>query len=379
MSIANKSSGRDSQQKELPGIQHLRGIAAVLVVFAHIDGMFRFPKYFNDNTLFGWLDSGAVGVHLFFVISGFIIPYVSLNTHSLAPKTTYSSFLQNRFARIIPFMWACILGYALLRFVGRGSLPGVTYLRALTLFPVGEVEPNVIWTLRHEFLFYGIFCLTILYSSKQRWAAMAAWFLSPVLWFILITNIPTLSGDAFVNELCNFLFNKFNLLFGVGFVIGVLHMKGYLVATWNTRHGFLLCFLSTIPLLVAAHIFVLDADRNSFWEFIVFGLTAAFSVIIGIFLRNTQPSSIVDRIGLKLGDASYSIYLTHTAIVSALLGVWSKLQPSAHFVLVLTGGTVIVCLGGIFVHQFVEKPIIRAAKKMLSHKRSSSPEVNKST
>jgi peptidoglycan/LPS O-acetylase OafA/YrhL len=371
MNISLKANQTDSPPKELQGIQHLRGIAAVLVVFSHIDGMFRFPKYFNNNTFPGWLDSGAVGVHLFFVISGFIIPYVSLKNQSLEPKTTYSSFLRRRFARIIPFMWTCIVGYAVLKMFGRGTLPGIAYLRALTLFPVGEVEPNVIWTLRHEFLFYSVFCLTILYSVKPRWAGLAVWFLSPFLWFLLISSIPNVSVDSFVYELCNFLFSKFNILFGVGFVIGVLNMKGYLSTKWITRHGFLVSLLSAIPLVIAAHIIGLEADRNSFWEFSIFGLLAALSLIIGISLENAKTISIVDKVGLKLGDASYSIYLTHSAIVSAILGIWSRLQPSAPFALVLIGGSILVCLGGVLIHEFVEKPIIRIAQKVLNPKKPS--------
>jgi len=356
----------DSKPKELLGVQHLRGIAALLVVFTHTDGMSRFPKYFNISIFPGWLESGAIGVQLFFVISGFIIPYVSLKQSSLQPEMSASTFLRRRFIRIIPFMWACIIGYAMLRLVGRGTFPVVPYLRALTLFPVGEVNPEQVWTLRHEFLFYSTFCVAVLYSARQQWFAMAFWFLSPFLWSLVDANFD-LNHDTFLYELCGFLFSKYNIFFGIGFLAGVFHIKGY-QWTWVSRHGFLVCFLSALPLIVAAHLLGTDTKTMALGPTIVLAILGFGSLLVGVSIQTPQPLSWLDKVGLKLGDASYSIYLTHTAFVSAILGVWSKIQPSAHLVLIIVVGTLLACIGGILVHTFVEKPLIKFAQKALNPK-----------
>jgi exopolysaccharide production protein ExoZ len=365
MNSDNQGIKSDSKPKELVGIQHLRGIAALLVVLTHIDGMARFPKYFNIS-IPGLLGSGAIGVHLFFLISGFIIPYVSLKQNSLLPEMSASTFLRRRFIRIIPFMWACVIGYAMLRFVGRGTFPVIPYLRALTLFPVGEVNPEPVWTLRHEFLFYTIFCVALLYSKRQQWIAMAFWFLSPFLWYLVTANVD-LQSDSFLYELCTFVFSKLNIFFGIGFLAGVFHMKGY-QWTWVSRHGFLVSLLSTLPLVVVADFLLTDTKFMAFGPTIVLGIFALGSLFVGVTLQTPKPLSLIDKVGLKLGDASYSIYLTHTAFVSAILGIWSKILPSTHLVLIILVGTLLAVLGGIVVHTFIEKPLIKLTQKVLNPK-----------
>ena len=71
----------------------------------------------------------------------------------------------------------CVTGYAALRFVGRdGSSELEPYLRALTLFPIGPVNPSQAWTLRHEFLFYLVFA-TVFWRSGPRLILVGAWIL----------------------------------------------------------------------------------------------------------------------------------------------------------------------------------------------------------
>ena len=365
--MSNKQSLKGSKPKELVGIQHLRGIAAVMVVFVHIDGMARFPKYFNASLFPGWLDWGSIGVHLFFVISGFIIPYVSLRQDSLQPEMSAATFLRRRFIRIVPFMWVCIVGYAMLRLLGRGTFPVIPYLTAMTLFPVGEVNPEQVWTLRHEFLFYTIYCGAILYSLKKRWFVMAFWFVTPFIWYGVTATMTDLPSESFLYLLCGFLFSKFNIFFGIGFLVGVIHLKGYRW-TFVSRHGFLISLLSALPLIVAAQTVGLDVKFIGFGPVILLAVLGAFSLFIGISLETPKPLTVLDKIGLKLGEASYSIYLTHTAFVSAILGIWSKLLPSSHLVLIVAAGSIMACIGGILVHMFVEKPVIAFAQKILGPK-----------
>ena len=65
------SSGRAplDGRSSLLGIQYLRGIAALMVVFHHA---------INYITAYTWTGLGATGVDIFFVISGFGIFYSSL-------------------------------------------------------------------------------------------------------------------------------------------------------------------------------------------------------------------------------------------------------------------------------------------------------------
>ena len=346
-------------KRELFGIQYLRAVAALFVVLSHITAQCSFPKYFNKEVLGNFFLAGTVGVELFFVISGFIITYVSLANHSLEPTLSPTSFLGKRFYRIVPFMWICIIGYALLKSMGRGSFPLAPYLRALVLFPTGELQPNVIWTLKHEFLFYTLFCFFGIYLRK--WSYLFIWFLSPLVWFTFIAK-----DSSFLNQLGEFVFNKVNIIFGIGFLIGITYQKGYLQRSVSTRFSFIWLVIVSMPLLLFAYVAGRDRIDFSLYFAIVSGLISSLLVIFGLALAPKKSISYLDRVGLLLGDASYSIYLTHSAVISAMLGIWSKYQPTANLIVVLTTVFIICTLVGVIVHKWVEKPVILFARHLAS-------------
>lgn len=339
---------------QLIGIQYLRGTAAVLVVLNHITAMSRLPKYFSMDILSGWFIAGAVGVELFFVISGFIICYTSLDKHSLSPKINASAFFLRRFVRIVPFMWVCVLGYAVMKMFVRGSFPIESFINAFVLFPVGPLQPNVIWTLRHEFLFYGVFGLYAIFY-RNHWEGLLLWFLSPFVWYAL--DIDSLLEPSFLKDLYRFLFSRVNLLFGIGVCIAIVLMKGYLTIKIQTRHSFAISLLSVIPLFCVAQ-YTGIGEALKFTQIISSGIVSAVVVLIGISLQATGPLSVFERLGLLLGNASYSIYLTHTGILSAMFIVWPKIQASPNPVVVLIIGFILSCAGGIAIHFLVEKPLI---------------------
>ncbi len=120
-------------------IQYLRGLAALAVVLDHTAAMASFDKYFGQEVLDGFLYKGAIGVDLFFVISGFIISIVSLKP-DLKPSTTLSDFFQKRFLRIVPLMWVAVIAYAMLRLVGRSAdqFDPWTYIRYKSFAPMAR-------------------------------------------------------------------------------------------------------------------------------------------------------------------------------------------------------------------------------------------------
>lgn len=317
-------------------------------MLAHIEGMSSFDKYFGRNYSGGFLESGSVGVDLFFVLSGFIISYVSLAENTLAPTISVNGFLRNRFVRIIPFMWVCILGYAALRMLGRGSFPFDSYLRALILFPVGPVQPNQIWTLRYELLFYLLFCLTMI-RERNLWQIMLIWFICPFLY-------PFSKGDSWISQLGYFLFGDFNYLFGFGFLIGILYKKGYLRYSVNVRNGFLIMLLLTIPLL-----FICNTFDNSH---VINGVYCSFLLLMAICMNDAQIN-VLNRFGLLLGKWSFAIYLTHPAIISSILGIWSKVDSGANLLIVMVVITLLSIAAGGLASLLIEEPLIKYTKRIL--------------
>ena len=344
----------------LEGIQYLRGIAAFMVVLFHVTSMANFPKYFNIHILGDFFKAGATGVELFFVISGFIIAYTSLSSN-LQPKITAKKFFQKRVIRIIPLMWICILSYALLRYVGRdGFFDPLPVLRALFLYPIGEVAPNVIWTLRHEALFYIIFCGSW-FAGRFYLYIVGAWFLSPILFMPLID---------FPSPLINFLFNKLNLLFGAGFIIAVLYLKGYIKPLFELRHVFIIPIILGACLLVysdvSGYISHDPARIRTTLDAALMTLVCAAIVILMLVIRKTNKSSWGNNILLLLGEASYSIYLFHEFFISFSLGFWSRFDKDASPSLVLFAVSLIAIMGSIVVYFLIEKNIIPGINKWVN-------------
>lgn len=341
-----------SKLRQLNGVQYLRGLAAAMVVAEHANLVIGLPKYFGRQPIPFEFHGGAAGVDLFFVVSGFIIAAISLEPSSLRPRVTVGAFLWRRFARIVPFLWLCVAGYAALRFLGRdGSFELEPYLRALTLFPVGPMNPSQAWTLRHEALFYLVFA-AVFWRTGPRLAILGAWMLSILLFAQFGPSQPTSE-----HELLAFVFNRLNLLFGFGFVISLAFLRrpGWFAALLPNGMSVLtaLCglYLALFILVSYSHFDMADV--------LVAGLGASLVLYAALRVRAEPAARPIDRAGLALGDASYAIYLTHGAIISALLGAWSRLAPTTSVHLVLLA-CIAASLGlGILIHRYVERPMVR--------------------
>jgi len=91
----------ESTRQDIIPIQMLRGIAASMVVFVHLDIQLKRLGYGTLDA--PWLGSG---VDIFFVISGFIM-WVSV---ARRPATSAGEFMRNRLIRIVPLYWLVSAG-----------------------------------------------------------------------------------------------------------------------------------------------------------------------------------------------------------------------------------------------------------------------------
>jgi exopolysaccharide production protein ExoZ len=339
------------KHRQLAGIQYGRGIAALLVVLYHAATQVRAdPAYISKASEV--LEYGNIGVPIFFVISGFIICFVSLDAN-FKPLLSHSSFVEKRFVRIIPFMWAAIILYNAVSFVGTRSVEWGPFVRALSLWPSGSVKPNVIWTLRHEAIFYTMFALSFLGSGRTKWL-LALWCLAPLA---IYTAVPTLYPPikAFSDRgFFQIFLSDANVTFGAGIVLGLLTLRyrENLISTW--KGGPWLVYGAAVAMMIAC--WGLSLGYGLVSSLIVTILASAVAVVC---IKIAPDDSLASRAASFLGNASYSVYLFHNLALVVLIKLGHKALP-----LVGTSGVYIACVAcavalGIAGHVFIEKPIIR--------------------
>ncbi len=350
-------------KKTLELIQMLRGVASILVVLFHIT--VNFPVTGGQGFLFDMFAFGWSGVDIFFVLSGFIIAY-SNQTYVASPGKTVP-FLKRRFIRIFPIYWVIITAFLLIQMVflqyyntpfemGAGNLLA-TYL----LLPGHIMVNGVSWSLTNELFFYLLFTLAILIPSKRL-----ALYLLPTYFILLIiiaiAGVDLTGGNSYLD----LLFFPMNMEFLLGVFIVLLFNRISEKWIWPLLLAGILLFLAGIYCFHQGIVIAGKGADPVLNRVILFGFPS-FLVILALVKKEFTKHIKVKTIFLKLGDASYSIYLLHLPLVAAFFKVWVKTGITNFSVLVLLSLLlfVVVCFIGIIVYDKIEKPLIKVLSKAM--------------
>lgn len=167
---AGKPEVPGTKAEALESLQVLRALAAMIVVFCHINGAIN--DRFLVKPLGTLLDGGYIGVDLFFCLSGFIMYYTSRDR--IGVRGAVWEFILRRILRIYPLYWLLtFLTIGVAQFeshlVNDWKLNFPYVLKSLLLVPQ-PFAPVMYqaWTLVHEVKFYAIFAGLMLLPT--RWA-----------------------------------------------------------------------------------------------------------------------------------------------------------------------------------------------------------------
>lgn len=290
----------------LIGIQVLRGIAALLVVFHHYIGT-SVERGFAITGL-ERAAIGNAGVDIFFMISGFIMEYTA-GSRACHPGDR-GKFLMRRFARVLPLYWTLTLvAYVIatfLPFVVNSTTSTKQLLYSMALLPDGAVGSYVLplaWTLTFEFYFYLLFAACLALKPWQRVLALAVIF-SPGLF------LP--ESMSAQNPLLGIALNPILYEFLAGVMLAQI-----------LRSGAVLHRYAGAALVVAGSMMLsLELNNNvtdSFMRLLLWG-TPALLIVGGVALAHRAPTADkpdpLVRIGAWIGDRSYSLYLSHFFAIS---------------------------------------------------------------
>lgn len=351
------------------GIQILRALCALLVVVSHENGFLAFTEYFGFSPLPSLHVVSLFAVATFFAISGFIISVSSLDR---AGATLFGrrSFAIRRTARILPFLWLCTLAYNALSALGTGRLDLASMARTILISPLGELKPNVVWSIRHEMLFYILFGLAIM-GGRQRWGWLALWCLAPLIAAPLIWDwglVPQRDGAAGY-ELFKLVIaggeSGANVEFGAGLLVGLFYRKRHQRggAGPSLHYAVILLLFALSCALVHATQLPSGLARIVLW--------AGLSVlpVLAAVLARPVGSSRVGRLLCALGDSSFSLYLVHNAVMLLLLSAAKHAQlhlaDGLRAGLFLFACVMISILACDLLYRCCERPLIRWSRTAL--------------
>lgn len=280
-------------------VQALRLFAAALVVIGHVLICYSQKRELDQQlvTIVNWFSGWAVS--LFFCISGFVI------TQSAQGRTA-KHFLAVRLLRIYPGFWLAVVTQVGLELLLFGGVPAELYsAHSLSLLPLGSAPyPLMIeWSLIYEVVFYALFAGLWL---RQRNSTVIA---GIAVWLVLILTV-NLIGTPYYERFPTFpsvLISSRNLPFIAG-CIAYYTFTG----TFIKRYSF--CF---VPLAIAFGLITVCATSS----LSILSLHAVTSMLILLATVNADIQKPIsgDAILIRLGDASYGLYLAHVTIINVCL------------------------------------------------------------
>ena len=357
-----------AQAVPLRSIQILRAVAACLVVFGHclhetgtIAGQTGRPPL--SFSIIDW----GVGVDIFFVISGFIMIYTTADLFGQPGAARV--FLTRRIVRIVPLYWMMTAGLILVYLVAPTFLnvPIEGWRSIVTSFffipdlrANGEIRPIMAlgWSLNYEMFFYAVFAVCLMAPLKRATLYLIGAFVGISILGATVT-IPTVALSYWTNSII------LEFLFGALLALACRAKFGVSVG-------------AALALIVAGTAFAVAL--GPFWgmdqllpRFISGGLPATMIVAAAAFGPRLSASWIVTPL-VALGDASYSLYLTHPFAIRPIRNIWMALHGAS----LPLGLYVIVCglvaiAAALIVYRLIERPTTDALRRRSAGLRGASP------
>ena len=345
-------------------VQALRGISASLVLLFHLavrekqDWPTSHFQIFSPFALFGFS-----GVDLFFVISGFVI--TTVNFKHFGQVQDILLYWLKRFFRVFPIYWLTSLPMIMYLWSSK-SADWFSILAALSLVPgYANVVNPVSWTLVFEIFFYAIFAVFLIFPARFFPVFLMVWSLG----LIAFRFAPSLFHENFLYESTAFGVFNFNFIFGC--LVALLVRKRMFVLP--TASLFVGLTLVTASVLVAA--FKLSPVQtfslaDHFIQVLVFGFPGAL-ILYGLTGMEIERGFVLPKFIQTLGDASYSIYLTHFLVIQtakpiyAFANQWQYYAQISFSLMML----LITVSTGLLVHFKLEKPLLNLSNKLLNGKK----------
>lgn len=336
----------------------IRFSAAMMVVFYHFSAS-GIGNTMNDRyklaapkdiypELFLFSKYGFIGVHLFFLISGFVILASALNRTAI-------EFAISRWTRLYPTFWCALIFTTLVLFIFLGAgfdLSPTDFLANMTLLNdylgVTDIDP-VYWTLHVELQFYGCIFLLILAGAINRYQIWLG------VWMLLVIIYAFFRQPFFMPW---FISPSYSSYFIAGAVFYLAARDGY-----RPFHIIMLLLSFCLGLF---YIFPQTAeyiqDHQLKDQLITSSLITSFYLLF--YLISTHRIKIKHSAAIMLlGGLTYPLYLTHHVAGRYVI---DYLEPHVNRHLLLIGLLTAVLLIAYLIYAFIDKRLALFLRKILT-------------
>ena len=321
-----------------PWLDGVRGVAVLLVVWSH-------------SGLAAPSDAGALGVSVFFALSGYLITGLLLDEHARTGRIALRAFYLRRTARLLPALLllvaVCDLLYVLAGHpeVLVGSVLVLLYAANYAAVATGDYLPGYehAWSLAVEEHFYLLWPLVLVLMLPRRpLASLVRWTLvvcvAALVWRIVLTHV--LHGPWLLTY-HGTLERADALLPGCAAALAVR-------AGWRPPRRLAGCGAAGLLAVLAVDDRAVEATLTP-----AFTALAATALVLGLDSARGPLRSLLSFPPLvRVGLVSYGIYLWHLPLV--LLAYYRSPLPAPATVLLAVTATALVATAS---YRWVERPL----------------------
>lgn len=287
-------------KSKIVSLQILRAFAAILVVINHLWGDSKTAL----STEFGLEYVGDFGVDAFFILSGFIMGYKTREDSPFGMAVA-THFIRRRIERIYPIFLIVLIPFILIYLKQTHFISPYEIIGNVLLLPSFNNNPQYhmligpSWSLVYEMFFYVVYAAFMMFVSTKKQLITY----SSALLIAMVLGVKMLSIQGYQLGNVNFSYmigDPLMINFAMGCIFSQVfdRLKNIKIA---------------IPLasLMIGVIFVLGMWLSSKGEprFFSFGLPAMLIVFLFSVMDSSETKTY--KLLVYLGNASYSIYITH--------------------------------------------------------------------
>ncbi|CAG5008807.1 O-acetyltransferase OatA [Dyadobacter sp. CECT 9275] len=360
-------------KRYFPNLNGIRCIAALLVVFHHLEQAkeaLHLPNVYEVPII---QHAGRLGVGLFFVLSGFLISFLLLSEKERYGNIDIKKFYLRRVFRIWPIYFLIVLlSLFVFPHIGLLSFPeiekNITDHYTERLFLLMIVLPNYAfvlydlpywcaqtWSIGVEEQFYYLWPWLIKYTKKR---------IPIFLLFVTLTIVMLFLGLHFLNAPSREENLKIIATFIGQFRIQTMALGGFCAWLVFKDKEKVLSFIFRKDIQIATYgvlllLFLSGVHFNGFLE--------VYSLFFGFFVLNLScnPKSIIsleNPVISYLGKISYGLYVYHVVVIVLLLNIFRNYFPLLQgpiyqilvYVLTLAGSIAVASVS----YLYLEKPLL---------------------